>query len=144
MEHMAILLSSWNLPWGCSNTYYQSPLDVWWPQQSSSALWESTIPTWKKSQPNHSRHCSRGCLWYKQLGTSEQFSDQCRRSPEQGGKLWRLQVTLQVSNVSDPGLKLEQSTQNEKGSLVLHKATTGLGDASLSTESNLALIKVFR
>lgn len=47
-------------------------------------------------------------------------------------------------NVSNPGLKLEQSTQNEKGSLVLHEATRGLGDASLSTERNLALIKAFR
>lgn len=26
--------------------------------------------------------------------TTEQFSDQCRRNPEQEGKLWRLQVTL--------------------------------------------------
>lgn len=49
-----------------------------------------------------------------------------------------------VSNISDPGLKLEQSTQNEKGSLVLHEATTGLGDASLSTEKNPVLIKAFR
>lgn len=50
-----------------------------------------------------------------------------------------------VSNVSDQGLKLEQSTQNEKGSLsVLHEATTGLGDACLNTESNLVLIKLSR
>lgn len=49
-----------------------------------------------------------------------------------------------VSNVSNPGLKLEQGTQNEKGSLVLHEDTTGLGDASLSTERKLVLIKAFK
>lgn len=43
------------------------------------------------------------------------------------------------------GLKLEKSTQKEKGSLsVLHEATTGPGDARLNTESNLVLIKVSR
>lgn len=43
------------------------------------------------------------------------------------------------------GLKLEKSTQKEKGSLsVLHEATTGLGDACLNTESNLFLIKASR
>lgn len=43
------------------------------------------------------------------------------------------------------GLKLEKSTQKEKGSLsVLHEATTGLGDAHLNTESNLFLIKASR
>lgn len=49
-----------------------------------------------------------------------------------------------VPDISNLGLKLEQSTENEKGSSALHEASTGLGDASLSTERNLLLTEAVR